>query len=171
MPNWCNNDIAINGTKEDIDALEALLQTGENSFDFNLFAPYPKEFKDADNEAKRVYDELVKEAGDPYRIDWGKVPADGFNKGGYEWCIENWGTKWSADEPTSERVRDTDFSIWFETAWSPPIPVIQKMSETFPKLKITIYYEECGMGFKGYATFIGGEVVSADEGDCDQDYG
>ena len=89
--------------------MEALLQTGENSFDFNLFVPYPKEFKDADNEAKRVYDELVKEAGDPYRIDWSKVPADGFNKGGYEWCIVNWGTKWSADEPTSERVRDTDF--------------------------------------------------------------
>lgn len=164
MPNYCSNDIAITGPKEDIDALEALLKTEEVAFDFNLFIPYPKQFKDADDEARKVHAELAKEAGDPYRVDWSKVPKDGFNSGGYEWCIENWGTKWNALDAQADRVDENNFSVWFDTAWSPPIPIIHAMSEKFPTLEITMHYEEGGMDFAGYTTFLAGEEIDGEDG-------
>lgn len=50
----------------------------------------------------------------------------------YDWCCENWGTKWNA---YSDHTIDDD-TIIFETAWSPPIPVLTKLSETYPDLPI-----------------------------------
>ena len=50
----------------------------------------------------------------------------------YNWCIEHWGTKWNA---YSNEQEDED-TIIFETAWSNPAPVIQKLSEMYPEATI-----------------------------------
>lgn len=47
----------------------------------------------------------------------------------YEWCCENWGTKWNACE-----VEFGEDYLEFETAWSAPFPIIKMLSAKFPEL-------------------------------------
>lgn len=161
MPNWCSNNLHVEGPKESLDTFETLLKTGEGDLDFNLFIPYPKRYKALDDIAKEVTEKLKKEAGNPYHIDWSKIPKDGYNQGGYDWCISNWGTKWNACEASIDRTSDVSMSGWFDTAWSPPLGVLKAMSEKFPDLKFELNYSEEGMGFKGTSVYLGGEEIEA----------
>lgn len=60
------------------------------------------------------------------------VPADSW----YEWDCANWGTKWDvADDDIDIEELDkaieegTDFDVAFDTAWAPPIPVLEQMAK------------------------------------------
>lgn len=44
----------------------------------------------------------------------------------YEWCISNWGTKWNVNQPDSSLI-EASGSVWFETAWSAPIPILRQI--------------------------------------------
>lgn len=56
----------------------------------------------------------------------------------YDWCCDNWGTKWNACECSIlDEVGDT-VSYEFQTAWSDPEPVIKKLSELFPDVTVSI---------------------------------
>lgn len=46
--------------------------------------------------------------------------------------------------------------IEFNTAWSPPIPVIEKLASMFPDHAFELKYFEGGMGFSGHARWNGG---------------
>ncbi len=49
----------------------------------------------------------------------------------YSWCCDNWGTKWNAS--------DTEVSgncVWFQTAWSCPEGIIQKLAEICVKYNV-----------------------------------
>ena len=90
--------------------------------------------------------------------------SDGFNSGGYDWCNQSWGTKWGFCDPeitgeVEQKGGKLRLDYHFDTAWSPPIPLIQKLGELFPKLNITLRYWERGMGFRGKLQMVGGEVV------------
>ena len=51
----------------------------------------------------------------------------------YEWCVENWGTKWNSCD-----TYISGDSLCFWTAWSPCLPVIEAMSKMFPGLSLHI---------------------------------
>ena len=42
-----------------------------------------------------------------------------YNDFGYDWCIENWGTKWNACEQVNV-LGEEEIDLDFQTAWSPP---------------------------------------------------
>jgi hypothetical protein len=44
----------------------------------------------------------------------------------------------------------------FDTAWSPPIPVIEKLASMFPDHDFLLAYYECGIGFCGQARWSAG---------------
>lgn len=44
----------------------------------------------------------------------------------YSWCISNWGTKWNVNRPGDSRIED-DGSVWFETAWRAPLPIVRRI--------------------------------------------
>lgn len=73
------------------------------------------------------------------------------------WCIANWGTKWwvgdvfFADYGTSLEYR-------FDTAWSPPNPVVERLIKDWPTLDFELHYKEVGMGFIGLLAGKDGEV-------------
>lgn len=52
----------------------------------------------------------------------------------YDWCVKNWGTKWNACEPTLDFDENNEDYLRFETAWSPPHPILEKLSEMFPSI-------------------------------------
>ena len=89
MPNYCECDLYVSGPN---DRLEEFLRAvaGEKSpFDFDRLIPYPEEFRELDRLAEEWGKKAPEERTDP-------CPKDGYNQGGYEWCVEHWGTKWNA---------------------------------------------------------------------------
>ena len=47
----------------------------------------------------------------------------------YEWRLDNWGTKWDIYETHCNRIDANTLSMTFYTAWSPPIPVYDKLTD------------------------------------------
>ncbi len=155
MPNWCECDLYVEG--EGVADFLSHVDSGEELFDFNTLIPYPEEFRKQD-EIARAHREKHGWTADG--------PRDGFNSGGYEWCCSNWGTKWNACDAYREHdsLHNTAF-FGFQTAWAPPLPVIQKASELFPGLKFTLKYYEAGMCFQGEIVAQDGKIVKHLEGE------
>jgi hypothetical protein len=170
MPNWCSSDLIVKGKttdlaafsvkvcsprplvtvkKEVLDRLTGQEEEKESFLDANKIIPYPEEYAKAD----RANAEAARKEKQPFTDS---VP-DGYNHGGYEWCIANWGTKWGFCDVERE-VRPRSIIFTFQTAWSPPEPLIRKLGEMFPKLEFTLKYYECGGGFSGKLHIKDGEI-------------
>lgn len=77
----------------------------------------------------------------------------------YNWSIDQWGTKWNAGDVTQDHIGERGFIIYFDTAWSPPVPVVEALIARFPEADIRLSYMEPGVGFAG-------EVTSNGDWDC-----
>ena len=181
MPNYVYNNLSIEGTEEAIAKVKAQLnkpivkQYGEDKepttysnpiFSFWNILPPPED----------RLDEYFGTHG------WADGKATGETE--YNWYNFNnnkWGTKWdvaksdspndwSATEITSESA--THISYRFDTAWSPPLPVIEELSVQHPELEITLEYEEeQGWGGEILWTKEGSSIVSEyDIPDSHKDY-
>lgn len=64
----------------------------------------------------------------------------------YDWCCNNWGTKWDAVEGEG---KPEDGEIYFLTAWAEPEGIIEKLFEKHPNSKIEWEYVGEGEEFKG----------------------
>lgn len=58
----------------------------------------------------------------------------------YDWCCENWGTKWNAYSQNDERNNAN--TIYFQTAWSSPIELIAELSTKFPLVTFQLDYAD-----------------------------
>lgn len=97
-----------------------------------------------------------------YIFDLGKKAVNNFIKYGattwYEWSIKNWGTKWNAYHFGCYIPEDN--KLFFDTAWSNASPVIQKLSEMYPKILFKYRWADEGMGTNtGKAEYCNGEVI------------
>lgn len=132
--------------------------SGRSIFDFENIIPYPEEFKQRDKDAATLTPEEFKAK---YPTNTDKVfggernkdgpPLDGFNNGGYQWCIQNWGTKWGACNPVWV---DKHHTLHFDTAWGPVFPIISALHKRFPHLTLQYEYYERGMGFMGGCEYV-----------------
>ena len=61
----------------------------------------------------------------------------------YDWQCFNWGTKWDASESI---YSPEDKMLEFQTAWSCPSEVIQKMADMFPELQFNGSYADEDFG-------------------------
>lgn len=152
MPNWCECDLEIRGERNKLKEFVEFAKTEDRVLDHHKFIPYPKRFADLDKKSKE------------YEKKTGKHMKDGFNSGGYEWCCKNWGTKWGICNAELRGVEDDRVEYGFESAWSPPIPVVLKMSVMFPELEFELRYFECGAAFNGLYQCKAGEVLTDEEG-------
>ena len=80
----------------------------------------------------------------------------------YDWCCANWGTKWNAyDIAAFDEDSDT---ITFETAWSAPHPILEKLSQMFPEVCISHYWADEDIGSNcGWAEYEGGEQIRGND--------
>lgn len=79
----------------------------------------------------------------------------------YDWCINNWGTKWN-----SLFSGITTEELLFSTAWS---PISLKLFESFVNIcketvgekanDMWLYYEECGFSLYGRYYISDGEII------------
>lgn len=145
MPNHCENDLYIDGPADKVVELLALIGADkeEPKFDFESVLPYPTEYAQRDVDAR--------ELGPKDFLEKYGNADDGFNSGGYEWCVANWGTKWGAYQ-----VKRRDYHgicITFQTAWGPALPVLTALHVRFPECRLSLEYFERGMGFCGGVTY------------------
>lgn len=82
----------------------------------------------------------------------------------YGWAIANWGTKWNASEASihsesSSTGKSKKAVFCFNTAWSPPVPVVQAMISQNPNLRFVLRYWESGCAYKGVFKGHRGEVL------------
>ncbi len=165
MPNHCDNELTIVGPVELVNEVVEKYFTKKGELMFGRVVPYPIEYA-WDDAIAYDYEFEQKKAGKP---PWEGRPQDGYNKGGYDWCITNWGTKWDAYDGWGMQVvpsrgkNRAKASTGFFTAWSPATPVIHNLAAKYPTLTFTMRSYESGMGYKVYAKWKGGECVAERE--------
>jgi hypothetical protein len=112
---------------------------------------------------------------------WKDIPdvKDGYNQGGYNWCVNNWGTKWGfcdieLVEEIYQKGKDdkcSELFYTFNTAWSPALPLIKKMGKMFPSITFDLRYFEQGAGFNGMYIVNKGKVTQDHSGEYFGDRG
>lgn len=143
MPNWCYNKVTIDGFRSHLKTFVDQAAANNEEEDLSLlraFIPMPEEF----------------------------TTIEGYNNGGYEWAHSNWGTKWaeSSIDMTGSIFGQTGQIVYqFDSPWCPPEKGYQKISEMFPYLTFTHYWDEPGMCFCGISVTIAGEQIMIEEVD------
>ena len=92
----------------------------------------------------------------------------------YDFNVREWGTKWDVAVDSDDKYPDTyiegptpngeNLVVYYNmhTAWSPPMPAIEKLSKQYPTLLFTLSYEE-EQGWGGECEFLRGEMISQSE--------
>jgi hypothetical protein len=146
MPNWCTNRLTIAGPDDKIqellDKARGPDQHGnEEEFTFHSFVPMP--------------DDVFR--GNLSMEDEKKHPGE---KNWLGFCRENWGTKWDCTRVAIEDGEEGGKVIHFDTAWSPPTPILDKISQLFPELSIVHEFADEGWGFVGENLYENGGLAS-----------
>ena len=150
MPNYCNNVVEIQGPQH---ILKTLV---DHKLDFQKIHPYPPEL---DITAGREGPDDSPEQRALVAAEESNLAKHGY-KNWYDWCVANWGTKWNAGGDNDAMQVDYDEDVGnqgialfqFDTAWAPPLGVLEKLMETHPELSIECRYHEPGVGFFGVWT-------------------
>jgi hypothetical protein len=110
-----------------------------------------------DTEKVEEFMDFVK--SDEQDFDFEKiVPFPNGKEWDYDWCIENWDTKWNACrvEKDFDPKYGDEVEYTFDTAWSPPENIFRVLKEKFKfndkdsELYVSWFYREDGMEFSGY---------------------
>ena len=143
MPNWCENTLTIIGRGE------------EGKRQYSLFKGRAEGVTEDDKVDVLCFDNFIPAPENP------KI-------GVTEWQYRNWGTKWGANnaeiqddwEGQKDKGMDCEYMISyrFDTAWSPPLKFVQKVSKQYPDLKFEIEYWEPNMCFQGSVTYRNGKA-------------
>ena len=67
--------------------------------------------------------------------------------GWYTWRLQNWGTKWDVYESHCTRFDANTLQLYFYTAWSPPMPIYDKLVDM--GFEVTARYLDEGWGYIG----------------------
>jgi len=139
MPNWCNNQMDISGTKEMMDEVESALKEGEL---LGKLLPVPPELNiTAGSLGHNTPEQLeLEEKEKANREKYGYANW-------YDYCVNEWGTKWDISLVSYERLSETEITLSFDTAWAPPIVAYEKLVEM--GYEVSAYYYEPGMAFAG----------------------
>lgn len=124
MPNWCNNTLTIRGDFETLSQLKPVIEAGEGLL--QAIRPMPPE------------------------LEGTTAPNDSPNW--YDWCVENWGTKWDVEchlEFVDNGDGTAEIHGWFDSAWAPPITAMHELAEDWDSAYIELMYHEPGMSFVG----------------------
>ena len=172
MPNWCYNNLTVAGKSKEVDKFMEAVKSDEQVLDHNKIIPYPRLYQLLDksmsyNKVKLSIEEEKEllALGLSSQLD---LNSDAYNQGGYQWCIVNWGTKWGICSPEISSIKEFKnknkrVTYVFDTAWSPPFPLLTKISELYPSLKFSYHCEETGMGFKIKSVLMGGKFIKYKE--------
>lgn len=188
MPNWVYNTLTIQGPKEQIDSIKDKLnkpytknfenwdmQSQSMEFKSYTFSNPVFAFHNIYNHLEDgVSDELYLKQSDHTLPKEEALSFKGNNW--YDWNVRNWGTKWDVAVSNDDKYPDTVLhehksegeDQWlvygFNTAWSPPVPAMGKLSALVPNCVLTLEYQE-EQGWGGELEFVNGQITAQSEYD------
>ena len=116
---------------------------------YKLYKEYLAEIDGVRSKEKRnaIRNKYLNKSEDaPEALELGKKYYDNLKKYGaptwYEWCCDNWGTKWNAYD-CSHAENNT---LYFETAWSGVPAIVKRLSEKYPEVKIDYSWADEDIG-------------------------
>ena len=143
MPNWCNNTVTITGPNSMIDKIEKIVNEEKDAPGLlNFMHPIPPALKDTVSGSESAKPDWQKK-------DSAKLIKEYGYDNWYDWCNNNWGTKWDTDAEC-DHVESNCFECEFETAWSPAEGIYYALREQYPDVEISWFYDEPGMQTAGY---------------------
>lgn len=153
MPNYCSNVVIFRHS--DTAAIKRVSDAFASGNLMTSFFPCPEElretvsgfYSDSDQQAALVQKQAENQRKYGYPT-W------------YEWMNSELGTKWDVGQEGFDcgyKPGDTEITLSFDSAWSPPCEFYAKMCDQFG-YTIKAYYYEPGMAFCG--TWDDGEDVS-----------
>jgi hypothetical protein len=134
MPNYCENELTISGSNNDIDRFYL-----ENKLSME--------------EAKILMEIDLEEETELSFVKSAPIPPEEQN------CsrqVQEWGTKWDASEIHADKS-DTEIRYYFQTAWSPPVAWLEKASQRYPDLEFEMESKEPGCDFYVHLIVKNGE--------------
>ena len=137
MPNWVSNIVYLK--HPDRAMLQRAYDALERGALLEEFLPVPEELK--------AHDPMSNESHiDPAAVE---RLIDQYGSGNwYDWCVENWGTKWDVGEAgLTSWEDDLMLSTAFDSAWSPPVGAFRTLESL--GFEVLAYYYEPGMVFAG----------------------
>lgn len=76
----------------------------------------------------------------------------------YDWNLKNWGCKWDASDAAAEETAESTIIYRFNTAWSPPVPLMEKLSGLLPDRRLELTFEE-EQGWGGVLSLLNEQVT------------
>ena len=143
MPNHVRNVIKISKIRpEEIEIVLDMIADkccdpyvpgkAEYMIDFNKIIPEPRDESECPDEYKVDESSPIEILKDKPWFDW------------YKWHIDHWGTKWEAYDCYT-KIGKTCIMLVFSTAWTPPIPIIHKLSVLGYKITVRYADEDYGV--------------------------
>ena len=143
MPNWCENNLEVTGPNESLDKFRKVSR-GKYSEEGKLY--------------DLIMDSTVPMPNHIYQDSLGEKERELYGRDNwYDWSIENWGTKWDINGKLIHKDKEC-LQYEFDSAWSPPIEWLKKVSKVFPDLYFELEYSEPNMDFAGTAQAHDGEL-------------
>jgi len=149
MPNWCSNEVHVDGSEEDIAKFTEECfsdHKGVAVLDFSKVLPEPD------------YDKPKKDGthNNGVQTELSSAMPDWWN-----WRNDNWGTKWNlvpnhdGDLTSYDVVAQGDdyINLTFDTAWSPPDGIYDAIVEKYPDLSVSWFYREDGVQMAGWLPY------------------
>jgi len=175
MPNWCYQNLQVEGPHEEINRLkEAITELGKENketYSLNKLFPIPEDlmntqtgFISDETELAKQKEQHIQNMVNHGSTDW------------YGWALDNWGSKWGAG---SIELQDFGVSLLntpmsylnlsFESAWSPASQLICEISKSYPKSIFGLTFSEESDAFVGGMAINGGQVLAEFNADLDSD--
>lgn len=144
MPNHCSNKLGVYGDPAKLSEFVATVtctaaEQEESKEMYSIFEktfPCPAELRNVDADTTKR-PAMLKKYG---ASNW------------YEWCIDNWGTKWGDYHTVMEDFEpgeDGEVFFTYTTAWGPATQGLLNISKLYPDLLFVNLFEESGMEIMG----------------------
>ena len=152
MPNWCDNSLTVEGDEKELERFY------EHAKGYGLTWESDEQIpKDEKYHSLLDFSKFVRPTDTELLRPYGSQ-EDSY---GYDWCNENWGTKWNACDAISnwdenrygigaDGIDKSYIGYSFNTAWSPMSEqLLRNMEQMFPNLKFSYQFIETGCEFYG----------------------
>lgn len=146
MANMVDNHLEVFGDKKDLKEFHKIFTSKADIFNYKYPRGFSKEaietikkntkeLKEDKNKQFFSFNNIISVPKEIRKLDYGNY--------GYYWQINHWGTKWDCGETFFEVQGDYEKLVYFfETAWEPPIKVVETMSSLFPDCLFWLVYSE-----------------------------
>ena len=149
MPNWCNNRVTVfSDDTESVKKIKEIFESKDSVFGKIIQEPDWKRLPNEKGQFPTVKQHLGKDG--QVMFETHEFPDGKNDDRWYHWNIQNWGTKWDASNVDIAYSDENQIEVTFDTAWSPPEPICNRLREMFDDIHVSWFYDEPGMEFAGY---------------------